>query len=84
MSFDYSVLLLGWEFCIHFARHGSNFQFLSISRTVDISVYKLPHHIEYYCIMVNWMYFLIDLTDYSLFTQWPRFHVGYLLAFRAQ
>ena len=26
----------------------------------------------------------IDFTDYSLFTQWPPFHVGYLLAFRAQ
>ncbi len=26
----------------------------------------------------------IDLTDYSLFTQWPRFHVGYLLEFRGQ
>ncbi len=23
-------------------------------------------------------------TDYSLFIQWPRFRVGYLLAFRAQ
>ena len=22
----------------------------------------------------------IDFTDYSLFTQWPRSHVGYLLA----
>ena len=26
----------------------------------------------------------IDLTEYSLFTQWLCFHVGYLLAFRAQ
>jgi hypothetical protein len=26
----------------------------------------------------------IDFTDYSLFTQWPRFRVGYLLAFLAQ
>ena len=30
-------------------------------------------------------YFIpIDFTDYSLFTQWPRFRVGYLLAFREQ
>ena len=26
----------------------------------------------------------IDFTDYSLFTQWSHFHVGYLFAFRAQ
>ena len=28
--------------------------------------------------------FAIDLTDYSHFTQWPRFHAAYLLVFRAQ
>ncbi len=26
----------------------------------------------------------IDFTDYSPFTQWPCFYVGFLLAFRAQ
>ena len=47
----------------------------SLLKTKNIHEYEV---IGFFFINTAW---LIDLTDYSLFTQWPRFRVKHLLEF---